>query len=153
MKAIYTKYPYKFWSYGPLGEMHVLFCDHPTDSIEHEYETYSPNSPCDCDTWFEAAQLYMDCGGTIVLHATVEDDDYLFECVSGHQFAVAEMGDEYDLSVRLENVSDEELFHLMFDFFDVSAFEEYGWDGEYLGVAEYEFDDKGRLVTGCTVAA
>lgn len=68
MKAVYTNYPYKFWTLEVLGEMFLFSDNDEAERFATKNSYFLCNDPNEHElahTWSMLAWAYLCCGGTI----------------------------------------------------------------------------------------
>lgn len=83
MNAVFTDNPYKCWSYGAKGELHIFECDSRGKEFTRKNGfclSETPNDWMETGSWCGLVADWMDYGGDTVLHFfTDERDDRDFE--------------------------------------------------------------------------
>ena len=86
MKAVFTKYPYKYWIYGKsVGVMHLFADDEYAERYAKNNDMFlceTPNDPETQHTWSRLSWSYLTCGGEVRIH---DDDGETVECIYSHK--------------------------------------------------------------------
>lgn len=151
MKAVFSENPYKFWTYGAVGELH-LFDDNVdfelfTSACPDWFTTSDPNEIEEAETWAKLVYDYLSCGGTAVLHVFTDEYDkfeeelvtsgYLGDLIGNGKagweigFIPGHGGRWASMMVRIrfagksgeDEVNPVELMRLLHDVYDVAPFE------------------------------
>ena len=159
LNAFFEGNPYKFWSYGANGTMHVGFSGHLPDH-DGMYVADTPNAVwCEFKTWDRLVYEWLSMGGRVILHlindefdefereGIIEDVrkyacpgggvDFRFEEIPGHG------GRWCDIQVTPhDDIEPEHLFDLMHLLYDVSSNE--WWDDD--SCTGYVTDDVAEIL-------
>jgi hypothetical protein len=153
IRAFFEGNPYKFWSYGAEGTMHVGFA-HDLPDHDGLFEANTPNDVCECKTWDGFVWMWLSMGGDVVLHMINDEfceyerqqfiEDVRSECKSGAAINFHRIeGRLYDMQViLLPHIEPDKLFGLMHMLYDTDSNE--WWDDDKR--TDYITDDVDEII-------